>query len=176
MAKFVFAMNISLDGFVDYDKFAPGPLVFRHWIEVTRNAAGSIYGRKLYEIMRYWDDEQPEWGEAEHEFAVAWREQPKWVVSKTLTEVGPNATLISDNVEEELRALKDKLTGEIDIGGPVLVGSLAGKGLIDEYRLYYHPVVVGSGDPFFAGSRPPLKFAGSDEIAEGVVRMTYVPA
>lgn len=71
MAKLVFAMNVSLDGYVDYDKFAPGPALFRHWIENTRGLAGSLYGRKLCEIMRYWEQDDPEWTAAEREFAEA---------------------------------------------------------------------------------------------------------
>ena len=76
MAKLVFGMNQSLDGYVDHNGFAPGPKLFRHFIEEAERQAGSIYGRKMYEIMRYWDDDQPEWGADEHAFASAWRRQP----------------------------------------------------------------------------------------------------
>src|SRR5262245_14883577 len=94
MARLVFGMNQSLDGYVDHTAFAPGPTLFRHFIEEAQGQAGSIYGRRMYEVMRYWDDDQPEWGAAEHAFAAAWRKQPKWVVSRSLKSVGPNATLI----------------------------------------------------------------------------------
>ena len=176
MAKFVFGMNVSLDGYVDHDKFAPGPALFRHWIEQVRGITGSIYGRKIYELMRYWEEDQPEWTDDEHEFAVAWRDQPKWVVSHTLTSVGPNATLVSDDIEVVVRKLKDELAGEVDVSGTILAQSLTDLGLIDEYRLYFHPVVLCSGKPFFAGPRPPLRLAASDLIGEGVIRLTYVPA
>lgn len=176
MAKVVFGMNVSLDGYVDYDRFAPGPELFRHWIEYARNLIGSLYGRTLYEIMRYWEQDDPEWTPAERDFADAWLKMPIWVVSRTLTSVGPNATLIGDDLEGAVRRLKDELDGEIDVGGPQLAHGLGELGLIDEYRLYYHPVVLGSGDTFFRGPPPPLRFVSSEEMGEGVVRLTYVPA
>ena len=66
MAKLVFGMNQSLDGYVDHLAFAPGPALFRHFIEQVRGLAGSVYGRRMYEVMRYWDEDRPEWGVAEH--------------------------------------------------------------------------------------------------------------
>ncbi|WP_172296365.1 dihydrofolate reductase family protein [Pseudoruegeria sp. HB172150] len=175
MAKFVFGMNLSLDGYVDHMKFAPDAELFRHWIEAVRSAAGSLYGRHLYEIMRYWDDDDPGWGEEEREFANAWRNQPKWVVSRSLASVGPNARLISDDIEATIRRLKEEQNGEIDVGGPVLAHSLGELGLIDEYRLYFHPVVLGDGAPFFAGSLPPLRFVASDRVGGEAIRLTYLP-
>ncbi len=94
MAKLVFGMNQSLDGYVDHTAFAPSPLLFRHFIKEAQGQAGSVYGRQMYEVMRYWDDDHPEWGADEHSFAAAWRSQPKWVVSRSLKSVGPNATLV----------------------------------------------------------------------------------
>ncbi len=176
MAKLVFGMNQSLDGYVDHMSFGPSPLLFRHFIEEAQGQAGSIYGRILYEIMRYWDDEHPEWGEAERAFAAAWRNQPKWVVSRTLKSVGPNATLIADDLEGAIRALKAGRDGEIEVAGPQLAHHLTGLGLIDEYRIYLHPVVLGRGTPYCAGPRPPLRLAGSDRIDEDVIRLSYVPA
>jgi dihydrofolate reductase len=176
MAKLVFGMNLSLDGYVDHQEFAPDAVLFRHWIEQVSGLAGSIYGRRLYEIMRYWDNDRPEWGAEERDFASAWRSQPKWVVSRSLTSVGPNATLVSDDLEAAIRGLKDKLEGEIDVGGPALAGSLTELGLIDEYRLYFHPVVLGRGAPFFTGAGPPLRLVAHDRIGESAIRLTYVPA
>ena len=93
MAKLIYGMNQFLDGYVDHMAFAPSPTLFRHWIEQVRGLTGSLYGRRIYEVMRYWDEEHPEWGAEEREFAATWRSQPKWVVSRTSTSVGPNATL-----------------------------------------------------------------------------------
>jgi dihydrofolate reductase len=176
MAKLVFGMNLSLDGYVDHEAFAPDPALFRHWIEHVRDLTGSVYGRRMYEIMRYWDDDHPEWTPEQREFASAWRRLPKWVVSRSLKSVGPNATLVSDDIETAIRGLKNKLDGEISVSGPELAQSLTELGLIDEYRLYFHPVVLGRGKPFFAGPRPPLRLAASDRIGEGAIRLTYVPA
>ncbi|MBS0268202.1 MAG: dihydrofolate reductase family protein [Proteobacteria bacterium] len=177
MAKFVFGMNQSLDGYVDHQEMRPPDLVlFRHWIEHVRNLTGSIYGRRIYEVMRYWDEDHPEWDADRHEFAAAWRAQPKWVVSGSLKSVGPNATLVGDDLEVAMRALKAEHVGEIAVAGPDLARSLTDLGLIDEYRLYFRPVVLGRGKPFFAGPRPPLRLVASDAIGEDAIRLTYVPA
>lgn len=176
MARLVFGMNQSLDGIVDHTAFAPGPVLFRHFIEQAREQAGSIYGRNLYEVMRYWDEDHPELDAAEREFAAAWRRQPKWVVSRSLKSVGPNATLIADDLKGTVRRLKAEVAGEIEVGGPDLAQSLTDLGLIDEYRIYLHPVVVGGGKRFFTGSPPRLRLTGSDQVGEDVVRLTYVPA
>ena len=157
MAKLVFGMNQSLDGYVDHTAFAPGPTLFRHFIEEAQGQAGSVYGRQMYEVMRYWDDDHPEWDADEHAFAAAWRNQPKWVVSRTLKSVGPNATLVEDDLEGAIRELKAEHDGEIEVAGPTLAQSLTELGLIDEYRIYLHPVVLGHGKPYFAGPRPPLR-------------------
>ncbi|QRM55341.1 dihydrofolate reductase family protein [Sinorhizobium sp. BG8] len=176
MAKLVFGMNQSLDGYVDHTAFGPSPTLFRHFIEEARAQAGSVYGRRLYEVMRYWDEEHPEWDAEERDFAEAWRNQPKWVVSRSLKSVGPNATLVADDLEAVIRGLKAQLVGEIEVGGPDLARSLTDLGLVDEYRLYIHPVVLGSGKPLFAGPRPRLRLVSTDQIDEDVVRLTYVPA
>ena len=176
MARLVFGMNQSLDGYVDHTAFGPGPTLFRHFVEEAERQAGSIYGRVMYDIMRYWDDDQPEWSADEHAFAAAWRKQAKWVVSRTLKSVGPNATLVGDDLEGAMRALKAERDGEIEVAGPNLAQSLTELGLIDEYRIYLHPVVLGHGKPYFAGPRPPLRLMAHDRIDENVIRLTYVPA
>jgi dihydrofolate reductase len=176
MAKLVYALNHSLDGYVDHTNFLPSAAVFRHFIEYVRGLTGLIYGRRMYEIMRYWDEDLSDWDVQERDFALAWRDQPKWVVSRSLKSVGPNATLVANDYEPVIRRLKAELAGEIGVGGPVLAQSLTGAGLIDEYRIYLHPVVLGRGNPFFAGIRPPLHLVASDLITEDVIRLTYVPS
>jgi dihydrofolate reductase len=169
-------MNLSLDGYVDHLEFRPSPALFRHFIEQVRDLTGSVYGRRMYEVMRYWDEDLPDWGAEERDYAAVWRSQPKWVVSRSLKSVGPNATLVGDDLEAVVRRLKAQLAGEIEVAGPDLARSLTDLGLIDEYRLYFHPVVFGRGKPFFAGPRPPLRLVASDLITEDVIRLTYVPA
>jgi len=177
MAKLVFGLMQSLDGYVDHLKLGPpGPSTFRHFVEHVRGLAGMLYGRRMYEIMRYWDEDLPAWDADARDFAAIWRSKPKWVVSRSLTSVGPNATLVADDIEAVVRGLKNKLAGEIDVAGPDLARSLTDLGLIDEYRLYFRPVVLGRGTPFFMGPRPPLRLMASDVIGEDIVRLTYVPA
>jgi dihydrofolate reductase len=177
MAKLVFEMNQSLDGYVDHQKIGPPrPGLFRHYIELVRGLTGMVYGRRMYEVMRYWDDDQSGWDAEEHEYAAVWRSKRKWVVSRSLKSVGPNATLVENDIEAVLRGLKAQLVGEIEVAGPNLVGSLTDLGLVDEYRLYLLPIVLGRGKPFFVGPRPALRLAASDLIVEDVIRLTYVPA
>jgi dihydrofolate reductase len=176
MAKLIFGMNVSLDGYVDHDRFAPDPELFRYFITQARGLAGSLYGRRLYEIMRYWDDDDPAWTPDLRAFATAWRQQRKWVVSSTLNSVGPNATLVEGDLETAVRKLKSEVEGEIEVGGPKLALRLTELGLIDAYKLYVHPVVLGSGNPYFAAARPPLRLVAHDRIGEQAIRLTYVPA
>ena len=176
MAKLVYGLQQSLDGYVDHLAMRPGAALFRHFIEHVRDLTGMIYGRRTYEIMRYWEEDLPDWNAEEHEFATVWRNRPKWVVSRSLTSVGPNATLVEGDIEAAVRKLKAHLDGEIDIAGPDLAGSLSHLGLIDEYRLYFRPIVLGRGTPFFSGARPPLRLLASDRMPEDVLRLTYIPA
>ena len=176
MAKLVFGLNQSLDGYVDHRALAPDPVLFRHFTEYVRDLVGLVYGRRMYEVMRYWDEDRPDDDAEEHDFAEAWRSKPKWVVSRTLKSVGPNATVVEADLEAVIRKLKVQLVGEIGVGGPDLARSLTDLGLIDEYRLYFRPFVLGHGKPFFAGPRPPLRLVASDRIGEDTIRLTYVPA
>lgn len=181
MAKLVFGMMQSLDGYVagaagGPELPAPGPVLHRHFNDHVRGLAGCLYGRRIYEVMRYWDEDRPEWDAIAHDFAAAWRAQPKWVVSRSLKSVGPNATLIADDVEAFVRQLKADVEGSIDVAGPELAASLTDLGLIDEYRLYLRPFVLGQGKPYFARARPPLRLVATDTVPEDVVRLTFVPA
>jgi dihydrofolate reductase len=181
MGKLVFGMMQSLDGYVDD---AAGSLVLpppsaalgRHFTDHVRGMAGALYGRRIYELMRYWDEDRPEWDADDHMFATAWRATPKWVVSRTLASVGANATLVGADVESVVRRLKQEVVGEIDVAGPTLAARLTALGLIDEYRLYFRPFVLGGGKPFFAGARPPLRIIASDPIGDDAVRVTCVPS
>lgn len=181
MAKLVFGMMQSLDGYVDTSAGElrlppPGDRLFRHFTEHVAALSGCLYGRRIYGLMRYWDDENANWTALEREFAAAWRAQPKWVVSRTLKSVGPNATLVAGDLGAYVRRLKAEVEGEIDVAGPELAASLTALGLIDEYRLYFRPFVLGSGKPYFGGARPPLRLVASETVGDDTVRLTYVPA
>ena len=180
MGKLVFGMMQSLDGYVDgvagtLELPPPGDALARNFNDHVRGLAGCLYGRRIYEIMRYWDEDRPEWDAGDHEFATAWRAKPKWVVSRTLKSVGPNATLVADDVDAFVRRLKKEVEGEIDVAGPVMAASLTALALIDEYRLYFRPFVLGAGKPYFAGTRPRLRIVASDRVGEEAVRLTCVP-
>lgn len=176
MAKLVFGMNQSLDGYVDHLAMRPDNILFRHFVERARDLSGSVYGRRMYEVMRYWDEDHDDWDADERDFAAAWRSQPKWVVSRSLKSLGPNATVLAGDLACAIQARKAEHAGEIEVAGPELARSLSDLGLIDEYRLYFHPIVLSEGKPFFAGPRPPLRLLSSDRIGENVVRLTYLPA
>ncbi len=178
MGKLVFSMMQSLDGYVAGAPGGPqlpppGERLYRHFNDEFRGLAGIICGRRMYEVMRYWDDDQPDWGAVERDFAAAWRAKPKWVLSRTLESVGPNATLVRDDVGVFVRELKTKLDGEIGVAGPELAGSVTALGLIDEYRLYFLPFVLGGGKPYFSGPRPQLHVVGVESVGEDAVRLTY---
>src|SRR3546814_8273863 len=100
----------------------------------VRDLTGSVYGRRMYEVMRYWDEDRPEWSAEQHEFAAAWRSQPKWVVSRSLKSVGPNATLVSDDIETVIRELKARLVGEVAVSGPDMARSLTELDLIADRK------------------------------------------
>jgi dihydrofolate reductase len=193
MGKLVFGMMQSLDGYVagvaggpGSDGYVaavagglelppPGVSLHRHFNDHVRGLAGCLYGRRIYEVMRYWDEDQPDWDVGDHDFAAVWRAKPKWVVSRSLKSVGANATLVAGDVEAFVRRLKAEVEGEIDVAGPELAGCLTDLGLIDEYRLYFRPFVLGGGKPYFAGARPPLRLIAADPVGEDTVRLTYVP-
>lgn len=178
MRKLIFGMMQSLDGYVaDVEGKIlprPGDKLHRHFNDYARGLSGIIYGRRMYEVMRYWDEDKPDWDAAAHDFALVWRAQPKWVASRTLKTVGPNATLIPDDVGAFVRELKATGDGEIDVAGPELAGSLSALGLIDEYRLYLRPFVLGGGKPFFAGPVPSLRLVNTEFVGEEAVKLTYV--
>lgn len=178
MGKLVFGMMQSLDGYVSGapggpQLAPPGEQLHRHFNDRVRGSAGIVYGRRMYEVMRYWDDDQPGWNAVARDFAAAWRAKPKWVVSRTLESVGPNATLVRDDAGAFVRALRETLDGDIDVAGPELAGSLTALGLIDEYHLYFRPFVLGSGKPYFSGPRPPLHLVGAQAVGEDAVKLTY---
>ena len=175
MARLVFGMNQSLDGYVDHMAFAPSVMLFRHFIEEVRaRRAVSTVAKCMRSCVT--GTTNPEWNAEELAFAAAWRNQPKWVVSRSLKPVGPNARLVEDDLEGAIRELKAERDGEIEVAGPDLAQSLTDLGLIDEYRIYLHPVVLGHGKPYFAGPRPRLRLMANDRIGEDVIRLAYVPA
>jgi dihydrofolate reductase len=180
MARLIYGMMQSLDGYIEGPLGGllgpPGPLLSRYFADYFRGLGGVLYGRRLYEVMRYWDEDHPEWDALDIEFAQAWRRKPKWIASRSLSSVGANATLISEDLIAFATKLKAERDGDIDVAGASLANELSIAGLVDEYRLYLRPYVLGGGKPYFAGPLPPLRLLSSDTVGEDAVRLTYIPA
>lgn len=176
MAWLVYGLNQSLDGYVDHTQFAPDDVLFRHFIDEVSGQAACLYGRKTYDLMRYWEDDHPDWERDGAAFAAAWRAQDKRVVSRGAPDLGPNASLLTGDLEAAIRALKSELDGEVGVTGPDIARSLIRLDLIDEYRVYLHPVVLGGGTPFFAEARPRLRLDSMTRIGADVVQLSYLRA
>jgi dihydrofolate reductase len=156
MRKLIYSMGVSLDGFIagpdgDIDWSAPDEELHRFYNQQARETGTELYGRRLYEAMRYWEtaDEQPSATEPELEFARIWKDTPKIVFSRTLEKVEGNARLVRDNVAEEVARLKEEPGKDLAVGGAGLASAVMKLGLIDEYRLFVNPVVLGGGTPYF---------------------------
>ena len=182
MGHVIFGMNASVDGYVSSASGgapdgipAPGDDLHQYFNDLQRSAALCLYGRELYTVMRYWDTDDPDWPAVQKDFATAWRDTPKVVVSTTLDEVGPNATLVSEDVDEELRRVVAETDGEIDVGGPTLAATLSRLGLIDEYRIYQRSLVLGGGKPFFAAETPALSLLDVEMLPDDTVLLRYQP-
>lgn len=178
MARLIFGMLTSIDGYIagaGPGHFpAPSDELHRIFNEQQRAASMSLYGRRMWEIMEYWGQPDPERGEVEEDLARAWIDTPKAVISSTLSSAPVGAQLISGDVVSQVRRLKDEQSGEIDVSGAELAASLGSAGLIDEYVLYVQPVVFGGGKPFFAGGyRPELSLIETQRLPQGVVMARY---
>lgn len=159
MRKVIYSMGVSLDGFIagpsgEIDWTAPDEELHRFHNEQTREIGVHLLGRRLYEEMLYWEtaDEKPSAPDFELEFARIWKAQPKIVFSKTLERVLGNARLVRDGVADEVARLKEQPGKDLSVGGAGLASTLMKVGLIDEFRLFVRPVVLGRGTPYF----PPL--------------------
>jgi len=181
-ALLTYGMLVSIDGFISGEPGGPelpvpGPELHRHFNGRQRTAALSIYGRRMWEVMTYWAEPDPDRDEVGEDFAQAWVETPKVVISTTMRDAPEGARLIGSDVFETVRQLKAETHGEIDVSGAELAASLGAAGLVDEYHLYVQPVVLGGGTPYFAkGFAPELVLLGSEQLPDGVVLTRYAPA
>lgn len=156
MRKLIYSMGVSLDGFIagpggEIDWGAPDEELHRFHNQQARELGAHLCGRRLYEEMVYWEsaDENPSLSEHELEFARIWKDLPKIVFSKTLEKVEGNTRLVRDGVAEELAKLKEQPGKDLAVGGAALASTCIGLGLVDEYRLFISPVVLGGGTPYF---------------------------
>jgi dihydrofolate reductase len=184
MARLIYGMLMSVDGYIagpegGMDLPVPKGALHWHFNAMMKQTSVALYGRRMYEIMRGWETRDEEVGasEVEIDFALAWQQTPKIVFSTTLQDVGPNARLVKDDLENVVRSLKAEADGDISVAGAGLAASLSRLRLIDEYQLYLHPVVLGGGKPFFEAGMP-MKLAplGMERMLQGVILLRYGPA
>ena len=144
----------------------------------TRTLEASLYGRRLYEVMAaYWPtaESDPEATEPMREFARIWNATPKIVFSTTLDSVGPGCRLVAGDVGDRLAELRSEFPGDLEVGGPTLASAFIERGLVDEYRIVVHPVVLGAGTPFFPAlkDRVNLRLLETRTFGSGVVYLGY---
>ena len=183
MGRLIYTLNVSLDGFVETADHSPAwatpdDELFNWFIETTRELDVTIYGRRLYEVMAaYWPsgESDPAATEPMREFARIWNAMPKVVFSTTLPSVEWNSRLVRGDLAEELARLRQEFVGDIGVGGPTLAAEFIRRGLVDEYRLVVHPVVLGAGTPFFPPLDGPMRLRPIETrmFASGVVYLGY---
>ena len=183
MRKLIYEMNVSLDGFIEgpnreLDWGRVDEESMRFYSEQQSGMDTLLYGRRLYEVMTYWEtaEADPSIPDYEREFARIWKNSTKLVFSKTLEQVQGNARLVRGDIAEEIRKLKQQPGKDLEIGGPNLASTVIQLGLIDEYRLVVHPVVLGSGTPFFPalGDKINLRLVETRTFGSGVVYLRYL--
>lgn len=183
MRKLTYSMNVTLDGYIaavgdDISWSVPSEELFQFWLDEERATSMSLYGRKLWETMSsYWPtaDQQPDATPAEIEFAQNWRDIPKVVFSSTVQSVDWNTRLVTGDALAEITRLKAEDGAPMSIGGATLAAAAMRAGLIDEYMVVTHPILVGGGTPFFTAldSWVNLSLLETRTFAGGVVLARY---
>jgi dihydrofolate reductase len=183
MRSVIYSMTVSLDGFIagpdgEIDWSASDEELHRFHNDHVRELGVHLCGRRLYETMVYWETaaENPSLGKTELEFEEIWRALPKLVFSHSLTAVEGNAQLATRPLVEEVNALKLQPGKDIAVGGAGLASSLIELGLIDDFRLFVSPVVLGAGTPYFPASshRTDLRLIETRTFASRVVYLHYL--
>jgi dihydrofolate reductase len=178
----IYSMTASLDGYIagpqgEGDWAAPDEELHRFHNEQVGELGLHLLGRRLYEVMAYWEtaeEQDPSLPEHELEFAGVWKRLPKIVYSTTLETVQGNTRLSRRDPVEELPELKQSSEADIAVGGAALASTLTAHGLIDEYRVFVSPIVLGGGKPFFAGdTRLDLELVETRTFGSGVVYLRY---
>ncbi len=182
MRSVTYSMGVSLDGYIvgpdgEFGWTAPNEEVFSFVTDEIKNSGVHLLGRRLYEVMLYWETEDHDaFDEPELEWAAVWNALPKVVFSTTLSAVLGNARLASGGLAEEIERLRaGPGEGDIAIGGATLAADVDALGLIDEYRIRVYPVLVGGGIPFFAHDerRVDLELVDTRTFSSGVVYLHY---
>jgi dihydrofolate reductase len=183
MRKIILMMSVSLDGFIEgphreLDWHMVDDELHNHFNEQLSAMGAFLSGRVTYELMAgFWPtaDTDPTSTGPMVEFARIWRDKPKIVYSRTLERADWNTTVVRDVVAEEVMALKAQPGGDLALGGADLAAAFMRYDLIDEYRLYVHPVVIGQGKPLFQASDTKfnLQLAETRTFGNGVVLLRY---
>ncbi|MFE3519115.1 dihydrofolate reductase family protein [Streptomyces sp. NPDC059166] len=184
MRKIILMISTSLDGFFEdedrgIDWHRVDEELHQHFNDRTRAVSAFLEGRITYELMaEFWPtaDQDPSCSPVMAEFARLWRDMPKFVFSRTMEKADWNTTVMHDVVAEEIRALQEQPGGDMVVGGPDLAASFLRLGLIDEFHLYVHPVVLGRGRPLFPPSDltpMALRHTGTRSFGNGVVLLRY---
>lgn len=182
MRKVIYSMSVTLDGFIagpggDIGWGEPSDELHRFHNEQTREVGVELCGRRLYEVMTYWDTalEDPSLGETGREFAQIWAQTPKLVFSTTLETVQGNATLATGTIAEEVARLREQPGADLAVGGAGLASAFIELGLVDEFRLFVYPVVIGAGTPYFPPGveRIELELLETRTFASRVVFLRY---
>jgi dihydrofolate reductase len=186
MGRLIYSMSVSLDGFVNtaersLDWVHVDEELHGFFNEEAREVSAFVYGRRLYELMvDYWPtaEDDPDATPAEVDFARIWRDKPKIIVSRSLDAVGWNGRLVRGDAVEELARLRAEPGFDLGVGGPTTAAPLIRHGLIDEYRLFVNPVILGAGTPFFPtmADRQGLELVETRAFGGGVVYLRYRPA
>jgi dihydrofolate reductase len=184
--KLIYLLNVSLDGFVETPdhslEWSTVDDEIHAWFnDQTRSLDATLYGRRLYEVMAgHWPtgEENPASTETEREFARIWNPMPKIVFSSTLEQVEHNSRLVKGDVGEILADVRREFDGDLGVAGANLAGQFVRRGLVDEYRLVIHPVVLGAGTPYWPELDAPirLRLVERETFRNGVVAERYVPA
>jgi dihydrofolate reductase len=183
MRTLTFGMNVSLDGYIagpgdDLGWSVPSDELFQYWSDRVAATDLALYGRRLWETMSsHWPTaaEQPGVTPAEVQFAERWRAMPKVVFSSTTRTVDWNTRLVTGDAVAEITRLKAEDGGPVDIGGATLAAAAMRAGLIDEYVVVTHPVLVGGGTPFFTAldGRVDLSLVETRTFPDGVLLARY---
>lgn len=183
MGKLIYCLNTSLDGFVEtvdhgLDWTGVDDELHTWFNEQTRSLEASLYGRRMYEVMAaYWPTaaSHPAATGPMLEFARIWNATPKIVFSTTLDSVGPGCRLVAGDVGDRLAELRSEFQGDLAVSGPTLASAFIERGLVDEYRIVVHPVILGAGTPLFPilRDRVGLRLLETHTFGSGVVYLGY---
>lgn len=181
MRKLVAVINMTLDGFCDHTSIIPDEEIHQHYADLLSDAGTLLYGRITYQLMEYWQTvvKNPTGNKAMDEFALVIDKIPKIVFSHKLKNVEwESAKLATQGLIEEVLELKQQVGKDILVGSPGLIVALTQLGLIDEYQLCVHPVIVGGGLPLFKNinDRTTLKLLKTKSFDSGAIVLYYEPA